>query len=101
MLLIHGLAGLGTDWALVTAQLMPDHRVLIPDRPGYGQSGRRPTSMTQNAESLAEMLRTRRSEPTVVVGHSYGGGVAVLLATRHPSLVSGLVLVAPVGRASR
>jgi pimeloyl-ACP methyl ester carboxylesterase len=34
-----------------------------------------------------------------VIGHSYGGGIAVLLAARHPEVVSGLVLVGSVGRA--
>ena len=101
VLLIHGLAGLSDDWIPVAAQLTVDHRVLIPDRPGYGNSGHGPLSMMENAECLAEMLRTRGSGPVIVVGHSYGGGVAVLLAARHPSLVSGLVLVATVGRPNR
>ena len=101
VVLIHGLVGLSNDWFQVVPQLTVDHRVLIPDRPGYGKSGHEPLSMMENAECLAEMLRTRGSGPVIVVGHSYGGGVAVLLAARHPSLVSGLVLVAPVGRSHR
>jgi pimeloyl-ACP methyl ester carboxylesterase len=101
VVLIHGLASLNDDWITVAAQLTMDHRVLIPDRPGYGKSGHGSLSMMENAECLAEMLRTRGSGPVIVVGHSYGGGVAVLLAARHPSLVSGLVLVATVGRPNR
>lgn len=101
VLLIHGLMSSCNDWIPVAAQLTVDHRVLIPDRPGYGKSGHGPLSMMENAECLAEMLHTRASGPVIVVGHSYGGGVAVLLAARHPSLVSGLVLVATVGRPNR
>ncbi|MHB8682181.1 MAG: alpha/beta fold hydrolase [Acidimicrobiales bacterium] len=97
VLLVHGQPGLGTDWDLVTDLLADDHRVLVPDRPGYGRSALGPFSLADNAELLAELLRARHATPAVVVGHSYGGGVAVLLATRHPELVKGLVLVGSVG----
>ena len=42
---------------------------------------------------------TGAAAPATVVGHSYGGGVAILLAARRPEVVSGLVLVGSVGRA--
>lgn len=99
ILLVHGIAGAGSDWNRVASALASDHRRIIPDRPGYGRSAGHPVSMTRTADYLADTLRYRSAVPTVVVGHSYGGGVAVLLAARHPSLVSGLVLAAPVGRA--
>jgi pimeloyl-ACP methyl ester carboxylesterase len=98
VLLIHGLWASSRDWIPVASGLTADHRVLIPDRPGYGRSGGRPLSMADTADRLADTLRTRGTAPAIVVGHSYGGGVAALLAARHPSLVSGLVLVATVGR---
>jgi len=98
VLLIHGLAGVNSDWSRVASALMPDHRLLVPDRPGYGRSGGRPMSMMDTADILADTLCRHDAAPAIVVGHSYGGGVAVLLAAHHPSLVSGLVLVAPVGR---
>jgi len=98
VLLIHGLWASSRDWGPVASALAADHRVLVPDRPGYGRSGGGPLSMADTADGLADTLRSRGSGPAIVVGHSYGGGVAVLLAARHPSLVSGLVLVATVGR---
>jgi pimeloyl-ACP methyl ester carboxylesterase len=53
--------------------------------------------MAENAEELAVLLADRAAGPATVVGHSYGAGIAILLAARHPSLVGGLVLVGPVG----
>jgi pimeloyl-ACP methyl ester carboxylesterase len=73
--------------------------VLAPDRPGYGRSGEEPMSMAGNAEVLAELLRHRAAGPAVVVGHSYGGGLSVLMAVHHPEVVRGLVLVGSVGDA--
>jgi len=98
VLLVHGQPGLGSDWAAVTERL-PDHRVLVVDRPGYGRSGDAPVSMDENALMLGELLEQRAAAPATVVGHSYGGGVAILLAARRPDLVGGLVLVGSTGRA--
>jgi pimeloyl-ACP methyl ester carboxylesterase len=99
VLFVHGQPGLGSDFDAVGALLVEDHRVLAPDRPGYGGTELQPRSMAQNAEALAALIEQRDVAPATVVGHSYGGGIAVLLAVLRPDLVSGLVLVGSVGRA--
>jgi 2-hydroxy-6-oxonona-2,4-dienedioate hydrolase len=95
VLLVHGQPGAGADWAAVAARLPRSLGVLAPTRPGYDGSPAR--SMADNAALLADMLASAGGVPGVVVGHSYGGGIALLLAASHPELVAGLVLVAPVG----
>lgn len=96
VLLVHGQPGSGSDWGPVSVQLRSDHRVVAPDRPGYGASGVPATTMEANAAQLAATIR-EAGGPATVVGHSYGGGVALLLAGRHPELVRGLVLAGTVG----
>jgi pimeloyl-ACP methyl ester carboxylesterase len=98
VLLVHGQPGLGSDWERV-AERLSDHRLLIVDRPGYGQSGDKTLSIEGNAEVLGDLVAELGAAPATVVGHSYGGGVAILLAARRPELVSGLVLVGSIGRA--
>jgi len=98
VLLVHGQPGLGSDWDPV-AQRLSDHRLLIVDRPGYGRSGDETLTIAQNAEVLANIVVEREATPVTVVGHSYGGGVAIVLAARRPELVSGVVLVGSIGRA--
>ena len=98
VLLVHGQPGLGRDWERVAEQLS-DHRLLIVDRPGYGQSGDETLSIEGNAEVLGDLVAELDAAPTTVVGHSYGGGVAIVLAARRPELVAGLVLVGSIGRA--
>jgi pimeloyl-ACP methyl ester carboxylesterase len=78
---------------------LSDHRVLVPDRAGYGRSGDETLGIAENADVLADLLVERDAVPATIVGHSYGGGVAILLAVRRPELVSGLVLVGSVGQA--
>jgi pimeloyl-ACP methyl ester carboxylesterase len=99
VLAVHGQPGLASDWDSVVPHLVDDHRVLAPDRPGYGHSEGEALGMAANAEILADMLVERGAAPATVIGHSYGGGIALLMAARRPEVVSGLVLVASVGRA--
>jgi pimeloyl-ACP methyl ester carboxylesterase len=74
-------------------------RALIYSRAGHGQSDvpaadRTPSFMHEEAlEVLPELLRVAGVERPVLVGHSDGGSIALIHASRHP--VSGLVLLAP------
>ncbi len=97
VLLVHGQPGTARDWDPVARRLEDDHRVIVVDRPGYGDSPGEARSMRANAELLADLVTGRVGQPVVVVGHSYGGGVALLMAGRRPEVVAGLVLVASVG----
>jgi len=102
VLLVHGQPGSAADWdpvVDVVARGTASPRLLVVDRPGYGTSTVRPTSMAENAEMLADLLVACSAAPAVVVGHSYGGGIALLMAARRPDVVSGLVLVSSVGPA--
>lgn len=72
------------------------------DLPGFGASP--VPEVAGGARHYAELvlpaLREIASQPVALVGHSFGGTVAVVLASEHPELVSSLVLVgAPVVRA--
>ena len=78
--------------------LLGDHRVLVPDRPGYGASGKDTLGIEESAGEFARLLTRLGAGPATVVGHSYGGGIAVMMAVQHPEVVSGLVLAASVGR---
>jgi pimeloyl-ACP methyl ester carboxylesterase len=93
VLLLHGQPGSIESWDKVAALLEADHRVVVPDRPGYGQSGGEAESMAGNARLLATFLEEGDLAPATVVAHSWAGGPAVLLAAERPDLVSGLILV--------
>jgi pimeloyl-ACP methyl ester carboxylesterase len=97
VLLLHGQPGDGASWTPVIDRLTDRYRVLAPDRPGYGATTLGPEGMAENADIMAELLRDRDASPATVVGHSWSGGVAILMAVRHPDVVSRLVLVGAVG----
>lgn len=76
-------------------------RVLAPALPGFGGSAPLPggpRSLRQLADWVdAFVTAAGVDEPVRLVGHSMGGGVATVLAERHPDLVRSVVLVNAVG----
>jgi pimeloyl-ACP methyl ester carboxylesterase len=100
LLLIHGLGGNMAHFTYeVTRQLAHHHRVVTVDRPGSGYSARRPgtpAGLREQAAALAALIGRLELEQPLVVGHSYGGAVALALALDHPELVAGLSLLAPL-----
>jgi 3-oxoadipate enol-lactonase len=97
VLCLHGQPGSKEDFANILALLAPSFRILVPDRFGYGQSMGPARSMVEQADAYFALLVESGAMPAIVVGHSYGAGIAILLAARHPTAVQGLVLVAPIG----
>jgi pimeloyl-ACP methyl ester carboxylesterase len=97
VLFVHGQPGLGSDFDAVAGLLGPEFHVLSPDRPGYGENKGPPVSIAASAFLLATLIEKSPQRRAIVVGHSYGGAIAILLAARRPDLVTGLVLAASVG----
>lgn len=93
VLLLHGQPGTGVSWGPLMARLDQEFRLLAPDRTGYGSSPGEAVGLAATAEQMAEFLAERHAVPATVVAHSWSGGVAVLLASRHPAMVKSLVLV--------
>jgi pimeloyl-ACP methyl ester carboxylesterase len=93
VVLLHGQPGTGASWDPVSRLLESEFRVLAPDRIGYGATAGEARGLGENADLVAALIRDRGTGPATVVAHSWAGGVAVLLAVRHPATVKSLVLV--------
>jgi pimeloyl-ACP methyl ester carboxylesterase len=98
MLLLHGLGGSKVSWLPVVAALGEHFRVVAPDLPGHGESGKpgadySPRFYAGVVRGLMDTLETRKA---VVVGNSLGGRVALDLALHSPTRVSTLALLGPV-----
>ena len=100
ILMIHGLAGQLSHFTYgVAGRLAAQHRVIVVDRPGSGYSTRAagtPADLSTQAAALAALMRSLGLGPSLVVGHSLGGAVALTLALEHPQQVAGLALLAPL-----
>lgn len=102
LLLLHGLAGSTGNWVELLPDLLERHRVIAVDLPGHARSGRlgRGASVGDYAAVAAAVLEAEEARGALVLGHSFGGLVALRLAQSRPELVRGLLLVSPAGIAT-
>jgi pimeloyl-ACP methyl ester carboxylesterase len=92
---LHGWARRGQDFAAAANQLAQRGVAsLALDLPGFGSSPVPPTAggARMYAELVLPALKESGDGPFVLVGHSFGGTVACVLAATHPELVRSLVL---------
>lgn len=99
VVLIHGLAGSSATWAEVQPRLALTHDVIAPDLMGHGESAKPmgDYSLGAFASGLRDFLAAIDVPSATIVGHSFGGGVAMQLAYQHPELCDRLVLVGSGG----
>jgi uncharacterized protein (TIRG00374 family) len=97
LVLLHGQPGSPADWEAVIARLPPQLHASAADRPGYGASRHEASGFTANVEAVLEDLDARGVQSAVLVGHSWGGGVALRAASLAQDRVRAVVLLAGVG----
>lgn len=99
ILLITGGSGDADEWAQVAAALAEEFTVVTYDRRGFSRSPRpegwTATSVAEQADDAAGLLRALDLAPAVVVGHSSGGSIACSLVERHPEVVRHAVIYEP------
>jgi len=100
VVLLHGNPGSCHDWGRLYGPLAASrYQAFAFDRPGHGHSDRPNHNGAITVEVQARMLCAAldelRVERPILVGHSWGGALALAYALSYPRDVSGLVLLAP------
>ncbi len=99
VLFIHGILGSQSQWSHLVDRIDDDHRVIVPDLFGHGESAK-PTgdySLGAHAATMRDLLDRLGIERVTLVGHSLGGGIAMEFYYLFPERVDRLVLVASGG----
>jgi pimeloyl-ACP methyl ester carboxylesterase len=98
LLLLHGIPGRASVWDKVIDRLPDGYRVIVPDLLGFGASSRPNGALDLHAENQANTLAVALDQldiaSVMVVGHDFGGPVALWLTRLRPGLVTHLGLVA-------
>ena len=99
VLLLHGLGCDHTTWGAVIDSLARTHTVIAPDLLGHGESDkpRADYSVGGYANGMRDLLTLLGIDTATVVGHSFGGGVAMQFAYQYPERTERLVLVGSGG----
>lgn len=98
VVLIHGNPGSCQDWARLYTPISSRYQAIAFDRPGHGHSDRpnhRDITVDIQAQMLHAALKELQVERPILVGHSWGGALALAYALEFPDDLSGLVLLAP------
>jgi pimeloyl-ACP methyl ester carboxylesterase len=101
LLLLHSSGASHRQWRQLIGQVTQNWRILAPDLFGYGgtplpRSATQPASILQAEMDLLGALLQQVDEPVHVIGHSYGGAVALELALLHPTRIAALAVYEPV-----
>ncbi len=96
LLMLHGWGQSSLSFMGAASLLEEKYRTLVPDLPGFGFSEPPPEAWgsAEYARAIAGLPRSAGFESVNVLGHSFGGKVALALATAYPELVKRLVIVA-------
>ena len=99
VILVHGSVSDYREWSNQMAPLARHYRVIAYSRryhwPNLPPANDADASVEHQTDDLAAIIQAMGIAPAHIVGHSYGGAVALNLALRHPELVRTLVLAEP------
>src|SRR5215467_7902525 len=99
LMLVHGIGSDSTTWDAVAPHLAERFTVIMPDLLGHGHSAkpRADYSIGGYANGMRDLLGLLDVDRVTLVGHSFGGGVAMQFAYQFPERTERLVLVASGG----
>ena len=97
LVFLHYYGGSSRTWTPVIEALPADTHTVAIDLRGWGQSEKPEDGYTlaSLADDVEALIKEKGLTEFVLVGHSMGGKVSQLLASRHPAGLRGLILVAP------
>ncbi len=97
VVLLHGLGGSKVTWLPIVSSLSERYRVIVPDLPGHGESGKPRVDYSARfyARVVRHLLDALGIERAVLLGNSMGGRIALELALRSPGRVASSVLLSP------
>jgi len=95
ILILHGWGGSSTSWIRVSKILANrGYKVFVPDFPGFGKSKTPLESwdVSDYVEWLADFVKSQNLDKFFILGHSFGGRVAIKFVIKYPEKIKALIL---------
>jgi pimeloyl-ACP methyl ester carboxylesterase len=98
-LILHGWGGSSDSWRKIIELLEIKYKVICPDFPGFGKTKtpENPWDLNNFVDWVKEFVDRLNLESFFLLGHSFGGRVAVRFSALFPKRVKKLILVSPAG----
>lgn len=95
LLILHGWGQSSSPWYNTALFCSKKYKVITIDFPGFGSSEEPPTiwDTYEYAEFIKDFLAKLGIVKTIIIGHSFGGRIGTILASKFPDLVSQLILI--------
>lgn len=99
VILLHGLGGFLENWHASIPVLAEQHTVYAIDLPGFGESDKPNCRYTIDffLKVITGFIQHFHYKKVTLIGNSLGGGLALMMAIRHPNMIAKMVLASPVG----
>ena len=99
LLLLHGWGCDGSIFSFIEDGFRDMASFVTVDFPGHGKSGEPPVpwGVGEYAEQIYQLLRQLSIQKVSVIAHSFGGRVAVYMASKHPEMVEKMVVTGGAG----
>jgi pimeloyl-ACP methyl ester carboxylesterase len=93
LLFVHGWCINKEYWNDQSAYFCDRYKVVTLDLPGFGRSGKNRTDWTfeQYANDIHEFIKTEKLKNVILIGHSMSGDILLLMDTKYPGSVIGIV----------
>lgn len=97
LLVLHKVTGGGETWLPVLKKLALKYRIIAPDLLGHGYSGKpnRGYSLDDYCRQIVAFISELNLDSPLVMGHSLGARVALVLASKHAQAVGAMVCIEP------
>jgi pimeloyl-ACP methyl ester carboxylesterase len=99
MVFLHGWGGESQTWSAIYSQIKGKYNSYFLDLPGFGKSEKpqSPYDLDEYARFIYDWMLKLGLKKVILVGHSFGGSIAALVAGKYPGQVDKLILVDSAG----
>ncbi len=100
ILILHGWGGSSSSWSKIKTTIAGNgYSVICPDFPGFGKSQVPKTTwgISEYVEWTRNFMKSLNLDKVFIIGHSFGGRVAISLTSHYPENVESLILCSSAG----